>query len=103
MHDSDKLAMPRKEVTIDFEQDMYNNPFASIGLGNLLRILAYKQVQWPGGIVPPDRAFQFVEKEYMTEQPSKACPRDPGSNSYCSRKGVAPNLEKGRRPWATAR
>jgi hypothetical protein len=91
-HDSDKLAMPRKKVTIDFEPDMDNSLFASIGLGNLLRILEYKQLQWPGGIHPPDRAFQFVEKEYMTEQASRACPREPGANRYCSRKGVAHNL-----------
>lgn len=66
MHDYDKLAMAWKKVAIDFEPDMYNNPFASIGLGNSLRILDYKQLQWPGGILPPDRAFQFVEKEYMS-------------------------------------
>ena len=41
-HDYDKLAVPRKKGTIDFEPDMYNNLFASIGLGNLLRTLAYK-------------------------------------------------------------
>jgi hypothetical protein len=92
MHDYDKLTMAWKKVTIDFEPDMHNNPFASIGLGNSLRILDYKQLQWPRGILPPDRAFQFVEKEYMTEQPSKASARDLGTNSYCSRKGVAPNL-----------
>jgi hypothetical protein len=62
MHDYDKLTMAWKKVTIDFEPDMYNNPFASIGLANLLRILDYKQLQWPGGILPPDRVFQFVEK-----------------------------------------
>ena len=36
MYDYDKLAMAWKKVTIDFEPDMYNNPFAQIGLGNLM-------------------------------------------------------------------
>jgi uroporphyrinogen-III decarboxylase len=65
MYDYDKLAMAWKKVTVEFEPDMYNNPFTNIALGNLMEILDFKQIQWPGGALPPDRPFQFVEKEYM--------------------------------------
>ena len=65
MNDYDKLSMAWKKVTIDFEPDMYNNPFPSLGYGELLKTLDFRQMQWPGGQLSPDSAFQFVEKEYM--------------------------------------
>jgi uroporphyrinogen-III decarboxylase len=68
MHDYDKLAMAWQRFAVDFEPDMVNNPFGNVGIGNLLRILDCKQLEWPGGSLPSDRAFQFVEREYMTAE-----------------------------------
>ncbi len=68
MHDYDKLAEAWQRFASHFEPDMYNSPFANVGMGNLLEILGYKQLEWPGGTLPPDRPFQFVEGEYMTAE-----------------------------------
>jgi uroporphyrinogen-III decarboxylase len=68
MHDYDKLATACRKFAIEFQPDMVNTPFANVGLGNLLRILDCRQLEWPGGSLPADRPFQFVEKEYMTAE-----------------------------------
>ncbi|MFC1868463.1 uroporphyrinogen decarboxylase family protein [Thermodesulfobacteriota bacterium] len=68
MFDYEKLAMAWKKVTLDFEPDGYNNPFLSIGIGPLMEILDCRQIQWPGGELPVDKPFQFIEKEYMTAE-----------------------------------
>ncbi|MEW6667316.1 MAG: uroporphyrinogen decarboxylase family protein [Thermodesulfobacteriota bacterium] len=68
MHDYEKLAMAWQKFVEDFDPDMYNSPFANVGIGNLLRILDCRQLEWPGGSLPSDRPFQFVEKEYMTAE-----------------------------------
>lgn len=65
MHDYDKLASAWKKAILDFEPDMYSNPFFNIALGNLLEILDFKQLKWPGQSLPPTSPYQFVEKEYM--------------------------------------
>ena len=65
MYDFDKLAMACKKVTLAFEPDMYNNPFTNMALGKLMDILDFKQFQWPGGALPPNKPYQFVEKDYM--------------------------------------
>ncbi|MFC1920820.1 uroporphyrinogen decarboxylase family protein [Chloroflexota bacterium] len=66
MYDYDKLAEASKRVITDFEFDTYFNPFSLVAYGPLMEALDFKQVKWPGHGVSPDRAFQFVEDEYMT-------------------------------------
>ncbi|MBA7650445.1 Uroporphyrinogen decarboxylase [subsurface metagenome] len=65
MYDYDKLAEVSKKAIIDFEADMYMNPFSQIALGPLMEVLDYKQIKWPGHGVAPNYTYQFVEEEYM--------------------------------------
>jgi len=65
MYDYDRLAEVYKKAIMDFEPDMYMNPFSLIALGPLIEVLDYRQVKWPGHGVSPDYTYQFVEEEYM--------------------------------------
>lgn len=65
MYDYDKLAEVSKKTIIDFQPDMYMNPFSLIALGPLMEILDYRQLKWPGHGVSPNYTYQFVEDEYM--------------------------------------
>ena len=65
MYDYDKLRMASKKTIIDFQPDMYMNPYFIIALGPLLEALDYRQLKWPGHGVSPNHTYQFVEGEYM--------------------------------------
>ena len=65
MYDYDKLAKAAKKSIMDFEPDMYSNPFARVALGNILETLDCRYLIWPGGGLPPNQSYQFVEKEYV--------------------------------------
>jgi hypothetical protein len=65
MYDYDKLAAAAKKSILDFEPDMCNNPFAPVALGPLLETLDCRYLKWPGGGLPPQQSYQFVEKEYI--------------------------------------
>jgi hypothetical protein len=58
--------MAAKKTIMDFEPDMYNNPFYLMALGPLLETLDCKYLTWPGGGRPPHQPYQFVEKEHVT-------------------------------------
>ncbi len=77
MYDYDKLGMAWKKVMIDFEPDMYNNPYALVALGPLLDLLDYKQLKWPGRGVSSNQTYQFVEGEYMKPEEYDAFLNDP--------------------------
>ncbi len=66
MYDYDKLGLAAKKTIMDFEPDMYNNPFYLMALGPLLETLDCKYLTWPGGGRPPHQPYQFVEKEHVT-------------------------------------
>ena len=65
MYDYDGLAKAGKKAILDFEPDMYNNPFAMLALGPLMETLDSRQFKWPGHGVSPDHTYQFVEEEHM--------------------------------------
>jgi len=51
------------QVTLDLEPDMCN---AGLPMsGNALEALGVTNRLWPGGPLPPDYEYQFVEREYM--------------------------------------
>ena len=77
MYDYDKLGMAWKKMMIDFEPDMYNNPYALVALGPLLDLLDYKQLKWPGRGVSSNQTYQFVEGEYMKPEEYDAFLSDP--------------------------
>jgi len=52
-----------RKMLLDFEPDNGAMGIASSGL--ILELLDSKQYRWPGGTLPPDGTYQFVEGEYM--------------------------------------
>jgi len=58
-----KRAM--RQITLDFEPDMCNTGLPTSGPA--LEALDVKNRLWPGGPLPPDYDYQFVEGEYMKE------------------------------------
>ena len=66
MYDPDKLWEAHWKTTHDFEQDMERDPYGLTLLGPILDVLAFRQLKWAGGGLPPDASYQFVEGEYMT-------------------------------------
>jgi hypothetical protein len=65
MYDYDNLAAAAKKAVLDFETDMFNNPFGTVALGPIMEILDCKYLTWPGDGLPADKPYQFVEKEYI--------------------------------------
>jgi hypothetical protein len=65
MYDYDSLAKAGRKLILDFEPDMYNNPFSILAMGPLMEILDSRQFKWPGHGVSPDQTYQFVEEEHM--------------------------------------
>ncbi len=70
-----------KEAVVDFGWDFApaNGLFPSQGMD----ALAVKQVKWPGGDLPADAPFQFVEAEYLREDEYDAFLADP--NGFTTR------------------
>ena len=68
MYDYDKLAMAAKKTIVDFDLDMYNNPFPLVALGPILEALDCKFLAWPGGTLSPHHSYQFLENEYVTAE-----------------------------------
>jgi hypothetical protein len=58
-----KTAM--RKITIDLEPDMCDAGLPSSGAA--LDALGVKNRLWPGGPLPPDYEYQFIEGEYMKE------------------------------------
>src|SRR4030043_161852 len=58
-----KRAM--RKITLDFEPDMCNAGLPTSG--QALEILDVNNRLWPGGPLPPDYEYQFIEGEYMKE------------------------------------
>ncbi len=77
MYDYDKLDMAAKKTILDFQPDMYNNPYGIIAVGPTFEILDYKQLKWPGHGVGPNLTYQFVEDEYMKAEEYDAFLSDP--------------------------
>jgi hypothetical protein len=55
-----------KETTVRHDCDVAP-PFGSIAPAKPLDILGIQQIKWPGGALPDDRPFQWVEGEYMIQ------------------------------------
>jgi hypothetical protein len=65
MYDPEKAGKAGWKVIRDFEPDMVQGPYDRL-LGPMLDILQCTQARWPGGTLPDNIPFQYMEKEYMT-------------------------------------
>ena len=52
-----------RRMVLDFEPDLTQSGDA--GSGETMELLDTRHQRWPGGNLPPDAAYQFVEGEYM--------------------------------------
>jgi len=77
MYDAEKLWDSQWKTIADFPSDMVQNPYPARLLGPLLDILDSNQVKWPGGTLPSDISFQFVEEEYVKAEEYPALLSDP--------------------------
>ena len=50
MYDSDKMMKAWLKATIEFEPDMYENPYNNRFLGHIMESLDFEQLKWPGRI-----------------------------------------------------
>lgn len=64
-----------RQLTLDFEPDTCNAGFANSGL--TWEALEVKNRLWPGGTLPPDYEYQFIEGEYMKEDEYDLLLNDP--------------------------
>lgn len=56
-----------RKTILDFEPDLCQGGVAASS-GDVLELLDSKTQRWPGGNLPPDIPYQFVEGEYMKEE-----------------------------------
>jgi hypothetical protein len=68
-----KLAT--RQITLDFEPDLANAGFASAGPA--WDALGVKNRLWPGGPLPPNYEYQFIEGEFMKEDEYDLLMNDP--------------------------
>ena len=62
-YDHSAYRSASKRMLLDFEPD--NGPMGIGSSGVVLDLLGSKQYLWPGGSLPADGTYQFVEGEYM--------------------------------------
>jgi hypothetical protein len=63
----DPIAFKRamRKITVDFEPDMCNTGLPTSGAA--LEVLGVTNRMWPGGPLPADAEYQFIESEFMKE------------------------------------
>ncbi|MBN1367741.1 MAG: hypothetical protein JW967_07425 [Dehalococcoidales bacterium] len=54
-----------RKITLDFEPDMVEGAF--LRCGSVLEALGAQTLLWPGGPLPADYDYQYIEGEYMKE------------------------------------
>ncbi|MFC2038450.1 uroporphyrinogen decarboxylase family protein [Chloroflexota bacterium] len=77
MYDYEKLAEASRKTIIDFEPDMYLDPFFLVAYGRLMELLGDARFKWPGGGLPDDSTFQFIDEERMKADEYDAFIDDP--------------------------
>jgi len=63
----DHIALKRtmRQMAVDLEPDMSESGFPACGAA--MTELGVQNSVWPGGPIPPDYEYQFIEREYMKE------------------------------------
>ena len=63
-YDPDAYGEACIKVLLDFEPDL-GSAAAGTNSGIMLELLDTRHQKWPGGTLPPNATYQFVEEEYM--------------------------------------
>lgn len=65
MYDYDKMMKAWVDAMVEFQPDMYENPFTIRYLARVMEVLDFKQLKWPGHGCDVMSSYQFIEGEYM--------------------------------------
>ncbi|MBI4333851.1 MAG: hypothetical protein HY673_21525 [Chloroflexi bacterium] len=65
MYDYDRAGAAWKKYTLDFQPDLFANPYYKTTLGHLMEAFDSRQFRWPGHGLAREHSFQFVEGEHM--------------------------------------
>jgi uroporphyrinogen-III decarboxylase len=65
MYDYDKMMKAWVDTMVEFQPDMYENPFTIRYLGQIMETLDFKQLKWPGHGCDVMTSYQYIEGEYM--------------------------------------
>ena len=87
-----------KEATLEFGWDLA--PADGVFGREGYEALQIKQIRWPGGDLPDDAAFQFVEDEYVKADEVGAFLADP--NGFATAHHPAAHRRRARGRWAAA-
>jgi uroporphyrinogen-III decarboxylase len=68
MYDYDKTMRAWVNAMVEFEPDMFDDPYPGRFWGKIFEALDFKQLKWPGQDTKPMSSFQFVENQYMKEE-----------------------------------
>ena len=68
MYEKDKMIEASLQYMLDFEPDMIENPFGNKFLGEVMEVLDYQQMKWPGYNLDKDSSYQFIETEPMKSE-----------------------------------
>ncbi|NQT55163.1 MAG: hypothetical protein HQ551_02920 [Desulfobacteraceae bacterium] len=77
MYDYDKMMSAWINAMVEFEPDMYENPFTIRYLGPIMEALDFKQLKWPGHGCDKMSSYQYMEGEYMKDDEYDAFLLDP--------------------------
>jgi len=66
-YDAEKTAQANRKYMEDFQPE-YLLGGGGMPMGKVFDLLGYSLYKWPGGDLPDDTPFQFVEGEYMPEE-----------------------------------
>ena len=75
-YDAEKTAQATRKYMQDFQPE-YVFTGGGVPMGKVLDLLGYTLYKWPGGDLPDDTPFQFVEGEYMPEEDYDQLIRNP--------------------------
>jgi uroporphyrinogen-III decarboxylase len=75
-YDLEKTAQATSKYLADFQPE-YLFVGAGVPMGKIFDLLGYSLYKWPGGDLPDDTPFQFVEGEYMPEEDYEQLIRNP--------------------------
>jgi hypothetical protein len=67
-YDAEPYIAANIKVALDFQPDAFRGVAVVGSAGLALEALDVKHMRWPGGNLPPDVPYQFVEGEYMKEE-----------------------------------
>ncbi len=65
MYDVQKCTAALRKAVLDLEPDSYGCVLPAVAIGESLKLMGYKQLEWPGHGVDANASYQYLDREYM--------------------------------------